>query len=167
MEAYWQAEFCNRHNIPFVCLKFVTDNNDSHLRQTYHKNLSRMNHNFNTIFSEIFKHTLNKISIIIPTHNRHSMLERSIHSVLNQTYTTECIVIDDGSSDATYSLLKKYKKNIHYIKLSKNMGVSYARNYGIKIASGDWIGFLDSDDEWKSNKIEPKTIRFYLELLSG
>jgi glycosyltransferase involved in cell wall biosynthesis len=92
-----------------------------------------------------------KISVIIPTYNRASFLEKTIESVLNQTKEVdELIVIDDGSSDNTQEIVKKY--NIKYI-YQENNGVSSARNCGIKNAKNDWICFLDSDDIWELDKI--------------
>ena len=92
-------------------------------------------------------------SVIIPTFNRKELVKRAIKSVLNQSYKEfELIVIDDASTDGTYEELK----NISGIKLlvnEKNRGVSYSRNRGIKEAKGNIIAFLDSDDEWKKDKL--------------
>jgi len=86
-------------------------------------------------------------SVIIPTYNREQFITRAIESVLNQTF-------DDASTDNTANLLNQYKKNIKIITNKKNKGVSYSRNIGIKNSSGDIIAFLDSDDEWKKNKLQ-------------
>jgi len=95
------------------------------------------------------------ISVIIPTYNRANFLERAIDSVLSQTRTAdECIIVDDGSSDNTTLILQKYQSNVGVIRLDKNRGVSHARNVGMEMASGNWIALLDSDDEWKANKLE-------------
>ena len=95
------------------------------------------------------------ISVIIPTFNRASVLARAIDSVLNQTFRPiELIIVDDGSSDETESLVAKYENPlIQYIK-TENRGVSAARNTGIKKSAGDWIALLDSDDEWLSERLE-------------
>lgn len=73
----------------------------------------------------------------------------------NQTYKShEIIIINDGSTDNTLNICKKYKNifdNIKIINLEKNMGVSYARNIGIKESSGEYIHFVDSDDFIESN----------------
>lgn len=97
-----------------------------------------------------------KISIIIPTYNRGKILSNSIKSVLNQTFKNlEIIVIDDGSNDNTKEVIDKLNDDrIKYIKLNKNCGGSFARNLGIKIASGQFISFQDSDDIFLPNKIE-------------
>ena len=88
------------------------------------------------------------ISVIIPTYNRANFILSAINSVLNQTYKDyEIIIIDDGSTDSTKEMLEQYKNAIVYI-YQENSGVSAARNAGIKLAKGDWIAFLDSDDEW-------------------
>jgi len=95
-----------------------------------------------------------KVSVIIPTFNRFSLISRAIDSVLNQTIKPfEIIVVDDGSSDNTSTFIKNNYKSVKLIK-QKNLGVSKARNVGIKNSSGDWIALLDSDDEWKKNKLE-------------
>jgi glycosyltransferase involved in cell wall biosynthesis len=94
-----------------------------------------------------------KFSVIIPTYNRANFLSRAIDSVLNQSYQNfELIVIDDASTDHTLKLLSQYD-NIHIISNKINKGVSYSRNIGIKHSSGDIIAFLDSDDEWKKDKL--------------
>lgn len=96
------------------------------------------------------------ISVIIPTYNRGKLIRKSVMSVLNQTYTNiEIIIVDDGSTDNTESVIKKINDpRIKYIKYKKNRGACYARNYGIKIAKGKYIAFHDSDDEFISDKLE-------------
>jgi len=95
-----------------------------------------------------------KVSVIIPTFNRFSLISRAIDSVLNQTIKPfEIIVVDDGSSDNTSTFIKNNYKSVKLIK-QNNLGVSKARNVGIKNSSGDWIALLDSDDEWEKNKLE-------------
>ena len=97
-----------------------------------------------------------KISVIIPTYNRKKYIKRAIDSVIRQSYKPfEIIVIDDGSTDGTYELIKQsYSSSQISLKKQKNKGVSAARNKGVKLANGDWIAFLDSDDEWFENKLE-------------
>lgn len=96
-----------------------------------------------------------KFSVIIPTYNRGYIIQNAIESVLSQTYTNyELIVIDDGSTDNTKEVLNQYGASSrvkYYYK--KNEGVSAARNYGIRRATGDIVSFLDSDDLWKENKL--------------
>ena len=94
------------------------------------------------------------ISVVIPTYNRIELLKRSIDSVINQTIKpSEIIIVDDGSNDVTEAMVKKKYDSLKIIK-QKNKGVSAARNSGIKASSGEWICFLDSDDEWKNDKLE-------------
>ena len=96
------------------------------------------------------------VSVIIPTYNRESYLERAIISVLEQTYTDyELIIIDDGSTDDTVSILNKYDKNIRKYSILHS-GVSAARNFGITKAHGQWIALLDSDDYWLPEKLKNK-----------
>ena len=97
-----------------------------------------------------------KISVIIPTYNREETIIDSINSVLKQTYhNLEIIIIDDGSTDNTESLISNLNDDrIKYIKLNENKGASFARNEGIKIASGKYITFQDSDDLYHLDKIE-------------
>lgn len=97
-----------------------------------------------------------KVSVIIPTFNRANLIQRSIHSLFNQTVQDfEIIIADDASTDNTEQIIKNYNDNrIIYFKLLKNSGQCVSRNQAIKIARGDYIGFLDSDDEWLPEKIE-------------
>ena len=99
-----------------------------------------------------------KISVIIPTYNRKSFLKRSVDSVLKQTLKPhEIIIVDDGSSDGTSSMIKESYPAINLIR-QENKGVSAARNIGIRSSSGDWVCFLDSDDEWKKNKLKSQQL---------
>lgn len=86
-------------------------------------------------------------SIIIPTYNRGQRILKTINSVLNQDFKNyEIIVVDDGSIDDTEKLIFELNnQSIRYIK-TVNLGVAHARNYGIKMAVGNYVGFLDSDD---------------------
>lgn len=112
-----------------------------------------------TLLLNLYKMNKIKVSIIIPAFNAGEYIQNSIMSVINQTYRNfEIIVIDDGSTDSTVEEIVK----IHHsfpdvdIKIIKqaNLGPSKTRNNGIKIARGDLIAFLDSDDEWYSHKLE-------------
>ena len=93
------------------------------------------------------------VSVILPTHNRYRWLPRAVDSVLGQTYAPlELIVVDDGSTDGTSDLLKTYGSDIRVIR-QENMGVSGARNAGIRAAQGGLIALLDSDDKWLPEKL--------------
>ncbi|MCU1308779.1 MAG: glycosyl transferase family protein, partial [Acidobacteriaceae bacterium] len=91
---------------------------------------------------------MHKITVIIPTFNRERYVQRAIESALNQSFRDyEIVVVDDGSTDNTRSALRRYDDKIHYA-CQVNRGASAARNRGIQVASGEWLAFLDSDDEW-------------------
>ena len=101
-----------------------------------------------------------KISVIIPTYNRGKSIIQSINSVLDQTYhNLEILIVDDCSTDDTEYLISKIDDpRVKYIKLKENKGASFARNIGIKISTGKYITFQDSDDIYKANKIEKQYI---------
>ena len=97
-----------------------------------------------------------KVSIIIPFYNRAKQTIDAIKSVLNQTYqNTEIILVNDASPGDIHEVVEfiKKHKNIRLINLEKNSGPSAARNVGIDKASGDYIAFLDSDDEFVESKL--------------
>ena len=95
-----------------------------------------------------------KVSVIIPTLNRINTLQRAIDSVIAQSFKSiEIIVVDNGSSDGSVKMLKKYYPTVKVIHEHK-VGVSASRNKGIKYASNPWIAFLDSDDAWDQKKLE-------------
>ena len=92
-----------------------------------------------------------KISIVIPCYNVEKYVEKCIKSIMNQTYSElEVIVIDDKSTDGTYEVLlklkKEYKDRFILLQNEKNNGLAYTRNFGVKKATGKYIGFIDSDD---------------------
>jgi glycosyltransferase involved in cell wall biosynthesis len=96
------------------------------------------------------------VSAIIPTHNRAAMLSRAIRSVQSQTYPHfEIIVVDDASQDSTREVVESFHDpRIRYIRHDTNKGGSAARNTGIRAATGEFIAFLDDDDEWEPEKTE-------------
>ncbi len=100
------------------------------------------------------------VSVIIPTYNRASVLERAIRSVLAQTFRDfELIVVDDGSNDSTADLLDTFNGKPKTLT-QDNRGVSAARNFGIKNSTGALLSFLDSDDEWLPEKLARQTALF-------
>jgi glycosyltransferase involved in cell wall biosynthesis len=107
-----------------------------------------------------------KISVIVPTYNRSELLPRAINSILNQTFKDfELIIVDDGSTDNTKKIIEKYSENdsrIKYIYQENSGGPPRPKNTGIKIAKGNYIAFLDSDDEWLPSKLEEQ-IKKYIE----
>lgn len=92
------------------------------------------------------------VSVIMPTYNRSSVIGSAIESVMNQSYKKwELIIIDDGSSDGTEDIVKKYSqsdKRIVYIKNNRKKGVSGARNAGLEFAKGEYVAYLDTDNDW-------------------
>ena len=98
-----------------------------------------------------------KISVVIPTLNRINTLQRALDSVINQTYKPgEIIVVDNGSSDGTLKFLREQYPKITTLTENK-LGVSSARNKGIKKSVNQWIALLDSDDAWHPRKLEIQT----------
>ena len=98
------------------------------------------------------------MSVVVPTHNRRAWLEKAVKSVLKQTYSNlEIIIINDASVDETGDYLRRLERQdsrfrpIHNIK---PMGGGASRNIGLKNAHGEFIAFLDDDDEWMPDKIE-------------
>ena len=107
--------------------------------------------------------TLNdKVSVIIPTYNRSELLKKAIKSLENQSHQNfEIIIIDDFSTDDTAQVVRDMKDDrIIYLKHDFNKGGSEARNTGIKRATGKFIGFLDSDDQWFPDKLERQLKQF-------
>ncbi|MCD6393437.1 MAG: glycosyltransferase family 2 protein, partial [Planctomycetes bacterium] len=93
------------------------------------------------------------ISVVIPAFNAEEYIGRAIDSVLAQTrQPDEIIVVDDGSTDNTAEVIKPYSPKVHYIH-QENGGASVARNTGIEAATGQWLAFLDADDEWLPEKL--------------
>lgn len=98
------------------------------------------------------------VSIITPIYNNANVIGETVKSILNQTYNNwELLLIDDASLDETLAILKPFTESDSRIKLfqhSQNKGAAEARNLGTKMATGDYIAFLDADDLWKENKLE-------------
>lgn len=105
------------------------------------------------------------VSIIIPIYNNAKYLNSCINSVINQTYQNlEIILVDDGSADNSSKIIDTYAKKDSRIKTvhQKNAGQSAARNRGLQIATGDYISFIDGDDEIKPNFIK-ELLQVYLD----
>jgi glycosyltransferase involved in cell wall biosynthesis len=102
------------------------------------------------------------VSVVIPTHNRAGLLARAVRSVLEQTYCHfELLVVDDASTDDTEKTMGRFcDGRIRYIKHLECRGGSAARNTGIAQARGDFIAFLDDDDEWLPDKLALQMARF-------
>lgn len=98
------------------------------------------------------------VSVIMPSYNAAKYAERALDSVFQQTYRdVEIVVVDDHSSDGTQELIQKYAdihQEIRFVPLEKNMGAGYARNKALELAEGQYVAFLDCDDEWIPDKLE-------------
>ena len=96
-----------------------------------------------------------KFSVVIPLYNKANYIESTIRSVLDQTCDDyELIVVDDGSSDNSLALARKYESDRVRVIAQANQGVSVARNTGIENARGSFIAFLDADDQWEPQYLE-------------
>ena len=96
-----------------------------------------------------------KISVVIPLYNKRTSVIRALNSVLSQTIQPEeIIVVNDGSTDGSEQLVNELNHPLVRLINQPNAGVSAARNRGIKEAKGDWIAFLDADDEWMPEYLE-------------
>jgi glycosyltransferase involved in cell wall biosynthesis len=103
-----------------------------------------------------YKHHRNpEVSIILPTYNRGNLLERALESIRYQAFKDfEVVLINDGGSDISPIIKKFPDLKITYIQHEKNLGLSEARNSGLKIAKGKYITYLDDDDEYYPNHLE-------------
>jgi glycosyltransferase involved in cell wall biosynthesis len=103
------------------------------------------------------------VSVVLPVFNGEQSVGQAVQSVLRQTMSDlELIVVDDGSADRTSAVVSRYSEpRLKFVKLAENSGPSAARNAGISLARGEYIAFLDSDDEWLPDKLEQQvgTIR--------
>ena len=94
-----------------------------------------------------------KVSVIIPVYNGEQYLSQAIRSVLAQTYCSiEVIVVDDGSTDSSAQIVKRFGKSVKYL-FQTNSGTGAARNQGINLATGSFFAFLDQDDLWVEDKL--------------
>lgn len=103
------------------------------------------------------------VSVVIPAYNASQTIVACLDSVCGQTYKhLEVIVVDDGSTDETFSILQRYAEEHNNIPLKiysiTNSGPASARNYGIEHSTGEYVAFLDSDDRWISTKIEKQVV---------
>lgn len=102
---------------------------------------------------------LPRVSAIIPNYNYAHYLPRAIDSVLGQTYPhVEIVVVDDGSTDNSETVLKSYGSRIRWVR-QQNQGVAAARNHGVRETSGELLAFLDADDLWLPLKLERQVQR--------
>lgn len=108
------------------------------------------------------------ISIIVPVYNAERFIEETINCVVAQSYTKwELLLVDDGSSDGTISIIEEYvkkngEKRIRLIRQPENGGAARARNRGLEVAAGRYIAYLDADDLWVPEKLE-RELAFMME----
>ncbi len=104
------------------------------------------------------------VSVVIPTYNRVELVGRAVHSVLSQTYSDlEIIIVDDASSDNTQDRIEAVQQadcRVRYLRHDSNRGAQAARNTGIQAAKGEYVAFLDSDNEWLPRKLERQIALF-------
>lgn len=100
-------------------------------------------------------------SVVLNTHNSENTIQKTLFSVVNQTFRKfELIIIDDNSLDNTIRLVKQVLNLVnadfeyHIYSLEKNRGISYSRNLGIERAVGKYVAFIDGDDMWKNDKLQ-------------
>ena len=104
------------------------------------------------------------VDVILPNYNKAEFLEEAINSVITQTYKNwHLYIIDDHSNDSSLKIIDKFSdlKNVNIIKLNKNMGPSFCRNYVMRLSKSKYISFLDSDDSWFEDKLEKQI--FFME----
>jgi glycosyltransferase involved in cell wall biosynthesis len=93
------------------------------------------------------------ISVIVPSYNRADLIPQTVHSILNQSHPpAEVIVVDDGSTDNTETVLQQFGSAIKYLRI-QNAGQARARNIGVEASTSEWIAFCDSDDLWQPDKL--------------
>jgi len=97
-----------------------------------------------------------RVSVVIPTRGRPELAERAVRSVLAQVFQDfEIVVVIDGPDRETAETLRRLRdERLHVVHLAENVGGSEARNIGVRFARGEWIAFLDDDDEWYADKLE-------------
>ncbi|SUC45396.1 Chondroitin polymerase [Providencia stuartii] len=102
----------------------------------------------------LYNHLL--VSVVIPCYNSENWIAKAIQSIDNQTFKNiEIIIVDDGSTDNSVNVIKNIKISLPILIINQeNSGPSLARNNGVKYAKGDYIAFLDADDEWHPDKIQ-------------
>lgn len=97
-----------------------------------------------------------RFSVVIPTYNRSDLVTRAVQSVLDQSFVDfEIIVVDNGGNDDTDQRIKEIDDSrIHYVWQAGSGSPASPRNHGIALARGEWVAFLDSDDSWRTHKLE-------------
>lgn len=104
-----------------------------------------------------------KVSVIVPVYNGANFIEKTVKSILEQTFASfELLLIDDGSKDNSFDIIKSLSSKDSRIKClqKENGGVAHARNHGIKLAQGEFIAFCDQDDLWLPEKLSKQVALF-------
>lgn len=102
------------------------------------------------------------ISVIVPLYNKAFIIKKTLQSVLDQIYTDfEVLIVNDGSTDTSYEIVKKFDDSRIKILNQENKGAATARNTGVKNAKGKLIAFLDADDTWLPNHLETLVNLYY------
>ncbi len=155
MEVFALAQEFGNRNIPFHTVKMITDDSGVDAEKNYRQALGTVREGMKKALSFLKTDVNRDVSVIIPVYNRKERIVECVESVLAQSVPAhEIIVVDDGSTDGTPEALKVFGDSIKVITLDENRGVSCARNVGVKKATGEWIAFLDSDDQWTEKKLE-------------
>ena len=97
------------------------------------------------------------VDVILPNYNKAKFLEEAINSVITQSYKNgHMYIVDDSSTDNSWNIINKFSnsKNVTTIRLNKNKGPSFCRNYAMRISKSKYIAFIDSDDSWVKSKLE-------------
>lgn len=98
------------------------------------------------------------VTVVIPLYNKQTFIEQTLQSVLSQSYKNlDCVIVDDGSTDDSFTIAQRFIKEnrLQWTLVSQqNSGQTKARNHGIRLAQGEFLAFLDSDDLWTPNKIQ-------------
>ena len=103
---------------------------------------------------------MSTVSVVIPAYNYGRFIKEAIDSVLKQSWPAiEVVVVDDGSTDETRSVVESFDGRVRYLK-QENAGVCVARNRGVSESNGDLIAFLDADDMWEPAKLEKQLAKF-------
>lgn len=101
------------------------------------------------------------VSVVMPSYNCRSTIEKAIDSVLSQEVPLELLVLNDQSPDELDQVMEKYRKDprVRYVKNERNLGAAATRNRGVEMSRGKYVAFLDADDWWEAGKLKAQTER--------
>ncbi len=158
MEGFAYANAFQNTDITFCCIKIISDHAPCS-RSEFKQRLRHVHTTIEHVLQTFWTDQRQSVSVVIPSYNRANVLKRTLDSVLQQTRPADhIIVVDDGSTDETATLLKPFSGQIDYQPLPVRSGVSLARQHGIACSTTDWICFLDSDDVWQPDKLRHQLI---------